>query len=152
MGNFQLLAARLRTQMPHSRLSFNQILPLEFNEFSGGSGFFDERKSTDRSALVYWLSEEVLSKNVGISVGRAERFKSPQSGRLERGGMRSKVQGTLGDCLYLEHLFQVEKRFSLEDSAILWLAVGSTGAYWPESVLERGWGGHVPEDGDGEPS
>lgn len=66
--------------------------------------------------------------------------------------MRSKVQGTLGDCLYLEHLFQVEKLFSLEDSAILWLAVGSAGAHRPESVLERGWGGHVPEDGDGEPS
>lgn len=39
MGNFQLLVAQLRTQKPRSRLSFNQVLPLEFNEFSGGSGF-----------------------------------------------------------------------------------------------------------------
>lgn len=54
--------------------------------------------------------------------------------------MRSKVQGTLGDCLYLEHLFQVEKRFSLEDSAILWLAVGSTGGL-PARIGSRAWVG-----------
>lgn len=39
-------------------------------------------KSADRSALVYWLSEEVLSKNAGISVGR-QRLGVLQSGRLE---------------------------------------------------------------------
>lgn len=74
-------------------------------------------------------------------MGRSERFKSSQSGRLERGGMLSKVQGTLGDCLYLEHLFQVEKQFSLEDSAILWLAVGSTGALLLARIGSRAWVG-----------
>lgn len=73
-----------------------------------GKWLFDEEVKQPFSPELYWLSEGVSSKNAGISVGRAERFRSPQSGRLERGGMRSKESGDFGRFLYLEHLFQVE--------------------------------------------
>lgn len=70
-----------------------------------GKWLFDERKSTDRSALVYWLSEEVSSRMQDIS-GKGRRGSGSSIREIGAWGHAFKVQGTLGDCLYLEHLFQ----------------------------------------------
>lgn len=72
---------------------------------------------------------------------------------MERGEHRSKVQGLFGRLTVLGTSLSRSERF-VEDSAILWfgLCMTALSGLRPESVLERGWGSHVPEDGDGGPS